>query len=425
MDFLKEILVSLSIVGIVAIIKWIYTWLTKYFKFLPYRPIWKEFTSKDVSIILTGRRLGHTTKISFNEVISANRIKDILKIKSDIITADDNISELNEKNIIVLGSEKVNNVSKEIMKQVSTFLKYSYTPDNNLIINNEIFKSKYEENILIKDYGLVVKTTNPFNPLKSAILFAGNHGLGTQSSVKALTTKIEASEIVKEIGSSHFYAVIESEFNIQFAKEPTKINVVRCGLLQKKSLEKPITILSKDDEARLLMLEFGANESLIEHSFEVAKLAVELGGAIENRGRDLDLDAIYYGAILHDIGRIKTNDIKHGIKGLEMVLEKKDTIIRNFFLTTDTFNKIIESIECHIVGGIKEDWIQQYSLDIPSKDYSPKSIEAKIVAISDQILHNRRDSEIIFKEAPEKDMELLANLYRISEEVLLSLFSKK
>ncbi|TSA26674.1 HD domain-containing protein [bacterium] len=428
MDLFIGILASLAAVGILSIAKWIYNKVKTIRRFLPYKAIWKEFTSNDTLIVLTGREYGHTTKISFNEAISANRILGLLNLPSRknvnrINAANGDFSIFKDKNIIVLGSERINQVSKEIMKHISMYVNYSYTAENNLVINNEIFKSVYKNNVLIKDYGLVVKTQNPIDSKKSTILFAGNHGLGTQAAVQAMTEKSETEQIVKEIGNSHFFAVIESHFDKRFSEKPINLKVVRCSLLEKDNFEKQISpASSRENEIKVLMSKLGANEQIVNHSIEVARLSMELSRAIESRGKDLDMDAIYYGACLHDIGRIKSNGINHGIEGVKLILSIKEEFIKNQYLTNDTFNKIIESIECHIVGGIKENWITAHSLNLPIKDYTPKSIEAKIVTLCDQILHNRRKGDIIFREAPEKDYEILASLYKSSEEIFQLLF---
>jgi uncharacterized protein len=431
MDLLIGILASLAAVGIINIAYRVFYLMQSHLRFLPFKSIWKEFIPKETLIILTGREQGHTKKISFNEVLSADRIQKLLKLSgksqdSQILVVNGDYNKFANMNIIVLGSEKINPVSKEIMKHISSYIEYSYTAENDLIINGEIFKSVYENDVLVKDYGLVIKTVNPYNTAKHALLFSGNHGLGTQASVLALTEEQKTTEIVGEIGNAYFYAVIESSFDQRFTQNPLNIKVIRCGLLSKSKSIQPITpSFSREDEVKKLMSELGASEQLINHSFEVARLAKQIGLAVENRGKNIDMEAVYFGSILHDIGRVKSMEIDHGIEGVNILYSIKDSFLKRFYITTDTFNKIVESIECHIVGGIKVTWITSDSLKLPTKNYIAKSLEAKIVAISDQIIHRRGESDIVLREAPSRDAEVLANLYKLTEELLLCLYYDK
>ncbi len=86
------------------------------------------------------------------------------------------------------------------------------------------------------------------------------------------------------------------------------------SLSKENSVQEIKKSFTKYDEANDIARN-GANESFNKPSLCVASWALELGRAIENRGKDLDMDAIYYGAVFHDIGRVKSQDIDHAIEG--------------------------------------------------------------------------------------------------------------
>ena len=110
---------------------------------------------------------------------------------------------------------------------------------------------------------------------------------------------------------------------------------------------------------------------IIKHVELVAKISKKIAKVLLNENIDLNLDLVIIGALLHDIGRSKTHSIKHAIIGAEILKEKG-------------FNQnIINIVERHIGGGI--DTLEAKELNLPIKDYTPISIEEKIVSASDNL----------------------------------------
>lgn len=112
---------------------------------------------------------------------------------------------------------------------------------------------------------------------------------------------------------------------------------------------------------------------LIEHSVAVCKKAVELSSNF-----DVDIELVKTGAMLHDIGRCRTNGIDHAIVGAEIL---KDL----------GFSDAVANIALrHIGAGIPKE--EAKLLDLPLKDYTPLTLEEKIVAHADNLVH--RDKEV-------------------------------
>ncbi len=134
----------------------------------------------------------------------------------------------------------------------------------------------------------------------------------------------------------------------------------------------------KEKEAIALLISSGCTNDVIEHCRTVAqyamKIAVNISRHAKKRGQpiNIDIDAIYFGALLHDIGRSKTHGIDHAVVGASIAIEKG---------LSDTVVKIIER---HIGAGIPMD--EAMALGLPEKDYLPVTIEEKIVAHADNLV---------------------------------------
>ncbi len=409
--------------GLIPIVFWFYKLIAKFIKFRPYRDIWKDFDSKNTVILLTSHEQGHSLKISFNEYEAAQQIQKLLNVPLEsipsMIHTDQDLIDYSDKNIIVLGSEHVNELTRLCMETISGIMNYSYTVDNDLIVNNRVYESEYKNDILVKDYALVIKMDSPLNPKRKMFVFAGNHGLGTQAAVLALINKIKVEEVIKEVGNSNFYLIVESSFAQRFSKKPLETRIDHCVLLGRleKSASKSITV-KRSERVKDFLLHLGAKKQLIDHLELTSKIALSIGRIVEKRGKNLDLNAIYFGAMFHDVGRVRTQEIDHGIEGANLIEENRDELVRQYNLMPHTFIKIIEAIECHIVGGIPSRWITESSLNLPERDFIPKSIEAKIVSISDQLTHKRDVTQMVFREDPTRDKEVFANLYNLCRDIL-------
>jgi uncharacterized protein len=126
--------------------------------------------------------------------------------------------------------------------------------------------------------------------------------------------------------------------------------------------------LSKPEAITLLDKE-GCSPNLKKHVLAVSAYAVEIASKIKANGYDVDLDFIETAALLHDIGRCKTNGIMHGIEGCRILSDYPD---------------YARVCECHIGAGI--DSTEAAALGLPEKDYLPKTLEEKIISHADNLL---------------------------------------
>jgi len=116
---------------------------------------------------------------------------------------------------------------------------------------------------------------------------------------------------------------------------------------------------------------------VIEHSKAVLNRALGLSSNF-----DVDRELLEMGALLHDIGRSKTNDIYHGIAGAEILKDLEFS------------KKIMRITERHIGAGIPKN--EAKLLGLPPKDYMPVTLEEKIVAHADNLVHGTKQVDIDF-----------------------------
>ena len=116
---------------------------------------------------------------------------------------------------------------------------------------------------------------------------------------------------------------------------------------------------------------------LINHSKAVCKKALKLSSNF-----NVNIKLVETGALLHDIGRSKTNGIDHAVVGAE--------ILKNMGFPDSVANIALH----HIGAGIpKEEAIQ---LGLPPQDYIPLTLEEKIVAHADNLTHWDKEVDLDF-----------------------------
>jgi uncharacterized protein len=134
----------------------------------------------------------------------------------------------------------------------------------------------------------------------------------------------------------------------------------------------------KEKDAIALLINSGCSPEVIEHCRTVAEyamqIAINIRKSAEKKGQsiDIDMDAVYLGGLLHDIGRSKTHGIGHAVAGAATAVEN------------GLDDKLVNIIERHIGAGIKKE--EAVVLGLPKKDYMPITIEEKIVAQADNLV---------------------------------------
>ena len=122
---------------------------------------------------------------------------------------------------------------------------------------------------------------------------------------------------------------------------------------------------------------YGVEESVRKHCITVAKIAMRMAEKIRQRGYPVDLEAVLKGALLHDIGRAVTHDpFKHFIESAR-ILRKEGVDER-----------IVRIAERHFSAGLSAEEAERLGLE--PKDYTPLTLEEKIVSFADNLAMSDR-----------------------------------
>lgn len=142
------------------------------------------------------------------------------------------------------------------------------------------------------------------------------------------------------------------------------------------------------------------SDYIIDHSTTVYQRTKDITQYYDN----VDLDLIKAGAKLHDVGRTVTNDIRHAYIGADLLRE----------LNVD--ERICKITERHIGAGITP----QDALDngLPKRNYIPETLEEKIVAHADNLVHGVKFVDLDFvinkwtnKNMPQEAIDRLIKLH--------------
>lgn len=129
------------------------------------------------------------------------------------------------------------------------------------------------------------------------------------------------------------------------------------------------------DECLRLLREHGCDSDVIAHCEAVADLALRIA-----RKCRADIALVQAGALLHDIGRCRTHAISHAVEGARIARSLK---------LPDHLCKVIER---HVGAGITAK--EAVEIGIPRKNYTPQTLEEKIVAHADNLLSGSRRTSI-------------------------------
>ncbi len=168
-----------------------------------------------------------------------------------------------------------------------------------------------------------------------------------------------------------------------------------------------------EKEAIDLLTRSGCSSNVIGHCKAVAanarKIAVDIKKCAEKKrvSVDVDMDAVFIGGLLHDIGRSKTHNIDHAVVGARIALEN------------GLSETLVNIIERHIGAGISRG--EAVVLGLPEKDYLPVTIEEKIVAHADNLVFGESigtlDELVMSFRKKHIDEKIIQRIIRLNDEI--------
>ena len=125
------------------------------------------------------------------------------------------------------------------------------------------------------------------------------------------------------------------------------------------------------DECIGMLREAGCSEGVVEHCIAVHQTCMRISAHLRVEHSQELLTA---GSLLHDIGRAFTHGIRHAVAGAD------------YLRSLGVDPRVVLIVERHIGGGITPD--EARAVGLPVKDYTPKSIEEKVVCAADNITNH-------------------------------------
>ena len=111
----------------------------------------------------------------------------------------------------------------------------------------------------------------------------------------------------------------------------------------------------------------------------VAALADAMCTCAERQGLAVDRAVVQQGALLHDVGRSVTQDVGHASAGADLLREDG---------AGAWDPRVVLCVERHTGAGI--DAAEAKALGLPVKDYTPRTLEERIVAHADNLYSGDR-----------------------------------
>ena len=134
--------------------------------------------------------------------------------------------------------------------------------------------------------------------------------------------------------------------------------------------------LPSREQAIQLLRENGCPSKVIAHCEAVAEIALEIADKLAKKGVEIDCTLVEDGALLHDLGRSKSQSVDHGVVGSKIAE------------SANLPEPLVNIIKRHVGGGITPEEAKAFGW--PQDVYVPVTLEEKIVSYADKLIDNCR-----------------------------------
>lgn len=142
----------------------------------------------------------------------------------------------------------------------------------------------------------------------------------------------------------------------------------------------PINLMITEKEAIRLFKKYSTDKRTLDIILKHSKAVQKSAAKIAKKIKIADKNFIKTASLLHDIGRFECPpgklSIRHGIVGAAI-------------LRKEGLPKYALVAERHLGAGISKLDIKSQGLNLPLKDYIPKSIEEKVIAHADNLVDSK------------------------------------
>lgn len=116
---------------------------------------------------------------------------------------------------------------------------------------------------------------------------------------------------------------------------------------------------------------------VLPHALAVEGLAVAMAGRAAARGLAVDVERVSLGALLHDVGRCRTQGLDHAAVGADLLRQPPPWP-----------EPVCLIVERHVGAGLLPD--EARAAGLPERDYVPRSLEERLVAAADNLFTGTR-----------------------------------
>lgn len=128
-----------------------------------------------------------------------------------------------------------------------------------------------------------------------------------------------------------------------------------------------LSTIPSEEECIRLLIEEGVSTGVVAHVCTVMRVAEAIAMRCS-----ADLSLVRSGALLHDLGRSRTHDIRHGVEGARRARE------------LGLPESLVMIIQKHVGAGITPE--NARDLGLPPLDYVPSTLEEMIVCHADNLV---------------------------------------
>jgi uncharacterized protein (TIGR00295 family) len=134
-----------------------------------------------------------------------------------------------------------------------------------------------------------------------------------------------------------------------------------------------LPLIPNKEQALAIHFKVGSSQRVIDHCLAVARVAGILGKRFNAKGIRVDENAVVAAALLHDVGRSRTQTILHGVVGAQIAREN------------NVDESVARIIQRHVGAGISSEEAKEHGFP-EGQSYVPETIEDKIVCFADKVV---------------------------------------
>lgn len=262
-------------------------------------------------------------------------------------------------------------------------------PDRGIEENIASVNRNFGGNFSVKS-GMNVDTFMNSKAANEIVIHLTMYGQPIEEKIDEIRKKVEnVDKIYVFVGAEKVpgIAYLKSDFNISVTNQPISEVSALAILLDRmnggkelsnrmhgrlkisgKERGKDVTFYPDKKDCMDLLLKHSANEWLIEHSIAVNSIAMKICDRVKCNREVVDA-----GSFLHDIGRTVRNDVWHSFEGYRICKDERIA------------DEICKCVLKHTGAGIEKE--EAMELGLPPGNYMPETIEEKIVATADNLIH--------------------------------------